>query len=135
MRPFSVMLAILLSMKKMESLKNRIATHSGMTPLFSIRAISLASLQRCKRILTALSSNVACYGHYAGLINIRTISGIYDIYAVTEIKRNPTHIPSRRCRPRIVSRRRRSARSRSRTRRGTGSSRASRYSHAAPASR
>ena len=68
-------------------------------------------------------------------VSTSIISGTYDIFAVTEIKRNPTHIPSRRCRPRIVSRRRRSARSRSRTRRGTGSSRASRYSRAAPASR
>ena len=34
----------------MESLQNRVATHFGVTPLFSMRAVSLASSQHCRGI-------------------------------------------------------------------------------------
>ena len=39
----TTMPAILLSLKTMESLQNRIATHFSVIPLFSMRAVSLTS--------------------------------------------------------------------------------------------
>ena len=51
-------LAILFSLKRMESLENALQPHSGATPLFSMRAVLLASSQSyrsvdawCKRAL------------------------------------------------------------------------------------
>ena len=44
------MLAILLSLKTIESLQNWVATHIGAIPLFSMRAISLASSQHCRSV-------------------------------------------------------------------------------------
>ena len=41
-------LGILISLKTMESLKNGLQPHSGVTPLFSMRTVSLASLQSCR---------------------------------------------------------------------------------------
>ena len=49
-------LAILFSLKTMESLENGLQPHSGETPLFSMRTVSLASLQSCHSIDTN-----ACY--------------------------------------------------------------------------
>ena len=43
-------LAILLSLKTMEYLQYRVATHFGATPLFSMRPISLVLSQRCDSI-------------------------------------------------------------------------------------
>ena len=43
-------LAILFSLKTMESLQNGVATHYGATALFSIRLVSLASSQDCHRV-------------------------------------------------------------------------------------
>ena len=39
----AMMLVILVSFKTMESLQNRVTTHFGVTPLFSMRAVLLAS--------------------------------------------------------------------------------------------
>ena len=58
-----MLLAILPSLKTMESLQNGFATHFGATPLFSMREVSLVSSQhccsvgtdaQCKRILTEI---------------------------------------------------------------------------------
>ena len=71
-------LMILLSLKRMESLKNGLLPHSGATPLFSMTAVSLASLlgyhrvhsgSRCTwaltdnfgRQMTSVLTNVSCY--------------------------------------------------------------------------
>ena len=43
-------LAILFSLKLVESLENRLQPHSGATPLFSMRTESQASSQRCRSI-------------------------------------------------------------------------------------
>ena len=43
-------LAILFSLKTIESLKNRVATHFQATPLFSMRIILLASSQSCRSV-------------------------------------------------------------------------------------
>ena len=43
-----MMVAISLSLKTMESLQIGVATHSGVTPLFSMRTVSLASSQHCR---------------------------------------------------------------------------------------
>ena len=45
-----MMLAILLPLKTMESLKNEVATHFRATPLFSMRTISLGSSKHCRRV-------------------------------------------------------------------------------------
>ena len=50
-------LAILLSLKTMELLKNRVATHFGVIPLFSMRAVSLASLQHWVALTLTLCVN------------------------------------------------------------------------------
>ena len=44
---FTMMLAILFSLKTMELLQNEVATHFQVTSMFSIRTESLASLQSC----------------------------------------------------------------------------------------
>ena len=41
------MSAIMFSLKTIKSLQNEVAYHFQMTPLFSIRVVSLASLQSC----------------------------------------------------------------------------------------
>ena len=46
----AIKLAILFSLKTMESLKNGLQPYSGATQLFSIRIISLASSQSCRSI-------------------------------------------------------------------------------------
>ena len=43
----AMMLAILFSLKTMESLENGLQPHSGATPLFSMRTVLLALSQRC----------------------------------------------------------------------------------------
>ena len=43
-------LAILFSLKSMESLENGLQTQSGATPLISMRTESQASSQRCRRV-------------------------------------------------------------------------------------
>ena len=43
-------LEILFSLKTIELLANRLQPHSVVTPLFSVRTVSLASSQRCRRI-------------------------------------------------------------------------------------
>ena len=59
----AVTIVILLSLKAMESLENRLQTHTEVAPLFSTRTVSLASSQswrsfdsdtRCKRALKIL---------------------------------------------------------------------------------
>ena len=50
-------LAMLLSMKTMESLQNWVATHSGATPLFSIRAVLLAARSIVVDLMVTLSVN------------------------------------------------------------------------------
>ena len=54
-------LVIMLSLKTTESLQNWVATHSGATPFFLIRALSLASLQRwrCRSVKTGLKKNIS----------------------------------------------------------------------------
>ena len=42
-----IMLAILFSLKTMKLLENGLQPHSGVTPLFSMRIVSLASSQSC----------------------------------------------------------------------------------------
>ena len=44
------MLAMLFSLKTIESLKNGLQTHSGATRLFSMRAVSLTLLQSCRSV-------------------------------------------------------------------------------------
>ena len=46
----SMILAILPSLKTTESLQIEVATHFGATPLFSITAASLVSLQHCRSV-------------------------------------------------------------------------------------
>ena len=46
----AMMLVILFSLKSIELFENRLQPHSGATPLFSMRTISLASLQSCSSI-------------------------------------------------------------------------------------
>ena len=46
-------LLILLSLKTIESLQNRIATHFGVIPLYSMRAVSPVSSQHCTLTLGA----------------------------------------------------------------------------------
>ena len=45
-----MMLAILFSLKTIESLHNGVATHFGATALFSIRPVLLASSQYCRGV-------------------------------------------------------------------------------------
>ena len=45
-----MMLAILVSLKSVESLENRLQPHSGVTPLFSMRIESLASSLSCRSV-------------------------------------------------------------------------------------
>ena len=47
-----IMLAILFSLKTMESLKNGLQPLSGAPPLLSMRTVSLASLQSCRSVDT-----------------------------------------------------------------------------------
>ena len=42
-----MMIAIMFSLKTMELLENWLQPHSGVTPLFSLRTVSLASSQSC----------------------------------------------------------------------------------------
>ena len=45
-----MMLAILFSLKTIESLQNGVATYFPVTPLFSMRTVLLASSQRCRKV-------------------------------------------------------------------------------------
>ena len=51
-----MMLAILLSLKTMESLQNGVATHLQATSLFSMRTVSLVSSQSCCSVYTKRQS-------------------------------------------------------------------------------
>ena len=46
----AMMLAILFSLKTMESIQNGIANHFQATPLFSMKTVMLASLQSCHNV-------------------------------------------------------------------------------------
>ena len=50
-------LAILFSLKSVESLENRLQPHSGETPLFSMRMELQASLQSCRSVDLTLGVN------------------------------------------------------------------------------
>ena len=46
----AITLAILFSLKTVESLENRLQTHFGATPLFSMRTVLLSSSQSCRSV-------------------------------------------------------------------------------------
>ena len=48
---WAMMLAILFSLKTIESLENGVATHFQVTPLISMRTESLASSQSCRKVV------------------------------------------------------------------------------------
>ena len=69
-------LAILFSLKSVESLENRLQPHSGVTPLFSMRMELQASLQSCHSI------DADAWCKWALMLSMSNISKSFSRYFV-----------------------------------------------------